>query len=55
MTEVRKRKTYSPEFKAKVGLEAVRGLRTASEMGQGYSVHPVQPSRLGKSAALPDY
>jgi transposase len=48
MTEVRKRKTYSPEFKAKVGLEAVRGLRTANEIGQEYSVHPVQVGQWKK-------
>jgi len=48
MTEVRKRKTYAPEFKAKVALEAVRGLRTANEIGQEYSVHPVQVGQWKK-------
>ena len=33
MSDRRKRKTYSPEFKAKVGLEAVRGVKTINEIG----------------------
>jgi hypothetical protein len=28
MSEPKKRKTYTPEFKAKVGLEALRGVKT---------------------------
>ena len=48
MTEVKKRKTYSPEFKAKVGLEGVRGLRTTNEIAQEYSVHPVQVGQWKK-------
>ncbi len=48
MTEVRKRKTYSAEFKAKVGLEAVRGQETANEIGQEYRVHPVQVGQWKK-------
>jgi transposase-like protein len=42
MSEPKKRKVPSPEFKAKVGLEAVRGLKTLNEMGQEFGVHPVQ-------------
>jgi hypothetical protein len=30
MSETRKRKVYTREFKAKVGLEAIRGVKTAS-------------------------
>jgi hypothetical protein len=29
-----KRKTYAAAFKAKVGLEAIRGVRTVNEIGQ---------------------
>mgnify|MGYP001381088556 CR=1 FL=1 len=36
------RKTYTPAFKAKVGLEAIRGVRTVNEIGQDYGVHPAQ-------------
>ena len=42
MTEARKRKVYTPEFKAKVGLECIRGLKTTNEIGQDHGVHPVQ-------------
>ena len=42
MREAKKRKVHSPEFKAKVGLEAVRGMKTINEIGQEYGVHPGQ-------------
>jgi transposase len=35
-----KRKQYSPQFKAKVALEAVRGEKTISELTNQYEVHP---------------
>ncbi len=35
-----KRKQYSPQFKAKVALEAIRGEKTASELASQYEVHP---------------
>jgi type I restriction-modification system DNA methylase subunit len=31
----KKRNSYGPEFKAKVGLEAVRGVKTVNEIAQG--------------------
>lgn len=41
MTE-RTRKTFTPAFKAKVGLAAIRGIKTTNEIAQEYGVHPVQ-------------
>jgi transposase-like protein len=41
MSETKKRKLHSPEFKAKVGLEALRGIKTINEIGHEYGVHPV--------------
>jgi transposase-like protein len=41
MSEAKKRKVHTPEFKAKVGLEALRGQKTVNEIGQEYGVHPV--------------
>ena len=35
-----KRKQYSPEFKAKVAIEAVRGEKTTSELASQYQLHP---------------
>jgi transposase-like protein len=41
MAEVSKRRVHSAEFKAKVGMEAARGVKTLNEIGQQYGVHPV--------------
>ena len=40
-----KRKRHSGEFKAKVALEAVKGLKTSSELAKEYLVHPTQISQ----------
>jgi transposase len=41
MSEGKKRKVHSAEFKAKVGLEALKGVKTINEIAQEYGVHPV--------------
>jgi transposase-like protein len=46
-----KRNSYSPEFKAKVALEAMRGLLTANEIASKFEVHPVQVSQWKKELA----
>ena len=38
----RKRKVFSGEFKAKVALEAIRGIKTVNEIAQEHGVHPTQ-------------
>ena len=40
-----KRRNHSAEFKARVGLEALKGIKTISEIAQENEVHPVQVSR----------
>ena len=40
----RKRKIHTPEFKSKVSVEAIKGMKTASELASQYQVHPVQIS-----------
>ena len=35
-----KRKNHSPEFKAKVALEALKGERTAAKLSSHFGVHP---------------
>jgi len=37
-----KRKRYTGAFKAKVGLEALRGIKTVGQIAREYQVHPVQ-------------
>lgn len=43
-----KRKTYTASFTAKVGLEAIRGGKTANEIGPEHEVHPVQVGQWKK-------
>ena len=40
-----KRKRHSAAFKAKVGMEAVLGIKTVAQIGREYGVHPVQVSQ----------
>ncbi len=40
----RERKSFSSEFKAKVALEAIHGVKTLNEIAQEFGVHPVQVS-----------
>jgi len=39
-----KRKLFSGEFKAKVALEAIRGIKTVNQIAQDFGVHPTQVS-----------
>jgi transposase-like protein len=36
------RKQYSPAFKARVAIEAIRGEKTLSQLGSQFKVHPIQ-------------
>ena len=40
-----KRKRHGAEFKSKVALEALKGLKTANELSSQYGVHPTQVSQ----------
>jgi putative transposase len=42
------RKNHSKEFKAKVALEAVKGVHSLSELGARYKVHPTQIAQWKK-------
>lgn len=44
------RKPYSPGFKARVALEAIRGEKTLSQLGSQFKVHPIQIAKWRKSA-----
>jgi len=39
------RKRHSAEFKAKVALEAYRGVKTLPELAKEYGLHPTQISQ----------
>lgn len=38
----KKRKRHSAEFKAKVALEAVKGVQTLQQLAKDFQVHPTQ-------------
>ncbi len=44
------RKQYSPKFKARVALEAIRGERTLNQLASQHHVHPVQIGHWRKAA-----
>jgi len=46
----KQRQQYSAEFKAKVALEAIKGLRTVNEIAAHYEVHPTQVAQWKKQA-----
>lgn len=49
------KKTFSPEYKVKVALEAIKGAKSISEVASAYGVHPTQigfwKNRLIKNAS----
>ena len=50
------RRKHSPEFKARVALEAVKGVKTVSQIAQEHEIHPVMVSNWKKELLghLPD-
>lgn len=46
----RQRKTFSADFKAKVALEAIRGVATTAEIASRHKVHPNQIAKWKKQA-----
>jgi len=44
----KKRKTFNAQQKAKVAIEAIRGIKTVNEIAQQYEVHPTQVSQWKK-------
>lgn len=44
------RKQYSGEFKSKVALEAIKGLKTINELASEYGLHPTQINQWKKQA-----
>jgi transposase-like protein len=46
----KKRRLHSPELKARVGLEALKGIEPVHAIAAKYQVHPVQVSQWKKEA-----
>lgn len=44
----KKRKLFSAQQKAKVAIEAIRGIKTVNEIAQQFEVHPTQVSQWKK-------
>jgi len=47
----KKRRQHSPDLKAKVGLEALKGIEPIHAIAAKFEVHPVQVSQWKKEAA----
>lgn len=52
----KQRRKHSAEFKARVALEAIKGIKTVSQIAQEYEIHPVMVSNWKKEMLghLPD-
>jgi len=48
MMTKRKRRTHSPEFKARVALEALKGIKPVHQIASDNEIHPVQVSQWKK-------
>ena len=44
----KQRRKHSPEFKARVALEAIKEVKTVSQIAQDYEIHPVMVSNWKK-------
>ena len=49
---MKKRRNHSPEFKAKVALEAIREEMTRAELSKKYGVHPTQIGTWKRAAIV---
>ncbi len=47
----KKRRQHSPEFKAKIGLEALKGIEPVHAIAAKHQIHPVQVSQWKKEVA----
>ena len=45
---VKKRKKYSNAIKARIAIEAIKGLKTMSELSSEYGIHPTQINKWKK-------
>jgi len=43
-----KRRRHEPEFKARVAIEALKGIKTVQQIAKEFDIHPVQVSEWKK-------
>lgn len=48
MSKRKPRRRFSPEFKARVAIEAARGIKTVNQIAEENELHPVQVSQWKK-------
>ena len=48
----RKRRIFSDKFKAKIAIEAIKGIKTLSELATEYKIHPNQISTWEKQLQM---
>ncbi len=46
-----KRRRHDPEFKARVALEALKGVKTIQQIARDYEIHPAQVAEWKKTMA----
>jgi transposase/putative transposase len=46
-----KRRRHDPQFKARVALEALKGIKTIQQIAKDFDIHPVQVSEWKKAMA----
>jgi transposase-like protein len=46
---MKKRRTHQPDFKARIALEAIKGIKTVAEIAKDHTIHPVQVSEWKKT------
>ncbi len=46
-----KRRRHEPEFKARVALEALKGVQTIQEIAKNFDIHPMQVTDWKKAMA----
>ena len=46
-----KRRRHDPQFKARVALEALKGIKTIQQIAKDFDIHPVQVSEWKKAIA----
>jgi transposase-like protein len=47
-----KRRAHSPEFKARIAMEAISGRKTIQEIAANHAIHPIQVSQWKRQPSM---